>query len=128
MDEVIGAEPEAGPWPAQWMHGVLELCVLALVAERETYGYAIAQRLEAARLGKVKGGTIYPILLRLEREGLVTSVWRQGEGGPGRKFFQITALGATELAARRLRWSAFNAVTTELLTTTAKEADDGKLH
>jgi hypothetical protein len=45
-------------WPSQWMRGPLELCVLALVADQATYGYAIVQRLEAAGFGRIKGGTL----------------------------------------------------------------------
>ena len=48
-------------WPAEWLRGVLELCVLAVVAEGETYGYAVISRLREAGLGTVKGGTLYPV-------------------------------------------------------------------
>ena len=77
-DDPTDAAPS---WPAQWLRGALELCVLAIVAEGETYGYAISQRLAAARFGQVKGGTLYPILLRLEEDGLVASAWQAGAGG-----------------------------------------------
>jgi len=102
------------------MRGVLELCVLALIAERETYGYEIAHRLEAAGMGKIKGGTLYPILMRLSEDDLVGSVWRDGESGPGRKFFHVTDRGRSELSRRREEWAGFVTVTTALLTETAK--------
>jgi PadR family transcriptional regulator PadR len=108
-------------WPAQWLRGALELCVLALVAEGDTYGYAIAQRLESANLGRIKGGTLYPILLRLEADGLVTSAWHAGQAGPGRKYFQITAHGRSELRRLRTSWIAFTTATDKLLSGT----DDG---
>jgi PadR family transcriptional regulator PadR len=94
-------------WPGEWMRGVLSLCVLAVVAEQETYGYAVAQRLQSAGLGVVKGGTLYPVLTRLEEDGLLTSSWREGDGGPGRKFFAVTAAGRAELVARSERWQTF---------------------
>jgi PadR family transcriptional regulator PadR len=94
-------------WPAEWLRGVLPLCVLAVVAEDETYGYAIAQRLQAAGLGAVKGGTLYPVLNRLESDGLVSSSWREGAGGPGRKFFAVTPFGREYLAERAGAWHAF---------------------
>ena len=53
-------------WPGEWMRGVLSLCVLRVVADGPTYGYAIAARLADVGLGPVKGGTLYPILTRLE--------------------------------------------------------------
>jgi PadR family transcriptional regulator PadR len=113
-------------WPAQWLRGALELCVLALVAERDTYGYAIAQRLEAANFGRIKGGTLYPILLRLEQDGLVKSAWHAGDAGPGRKFFQITARGRNELRSRHASWTAFTAATDKLLSEAATRTDEGK--
>ncbi|WP_327034930.1 PadR family transcriptional regulator [Micromonospora ureilytica] len=115
----MGDEPQ---WPAQWMRGVLELCVLALVGENETYGYEIVQRLKAAGFGQVKGGTLYAILLRLEEDGLIASVWREGVGGPGRKYYMITGAGRAALRSRYDTWAAFVATTSELLTTTGMEA------
>ncbi len=89
------------------MRGVLSLCVLRVVADGPTYGYAIAGRLADAGLGTVKGGTLYPILARLEADGLVTSSWREGAGGPGRKFFTVTAAGRAHLAERAAAWHTF---------------------
>jgi PadR family transcriptional regulator PadR len=94
-------------WPGEWLRGVLELCVLGVLADGPTYGYAIATRLEAAGLGVVKGGTLYPLLTRLEAENLVESSWAAGDGGPGRKYFTLTARGRTELENRRQLWERF---------------------
>ncbi len=89
------------------MRGVLSLCVLRVVADGPTYGYAIAGRLADAGLGSVKGGTLYPILTRLETDGLVTSSWAAGNGGPGRKFFSLTPTGAQALRERAEQWHVF---------------------
>jgi PadR family transcriptional regulator PadR len=89
------------------MRGVLSLCVLRVVADGPTYGYAIAGRLADAGLGAVKGGTLYPILTRLETDGLVTSSWEAGDGGPGRKFFTLTDAGAQALRERAEQWQVF---------------------
>ena len=113
------------PWPAQWLRGVLELCVLAVIDEGRTYGYALAQRLETAGLGRIKGGTLYPILLRLEQDGLVTAAWGEGSGGPGRKFYEITSAGATELRRRRRDWAAFTATADALLADTSMDTTPG---
>jgi PadR family transcriptional regulator, regulatory protein PadR len=94
-------------WPADWLRGVLSLCVLAVVAEGPTYGYAVAQRLQGAGLGTIKGGTLYPVLTRLEQEGLLTSSWREGEGGPGRKYFALTRAGRDALDDRTAAWRVF---------------------
>ncbi len=103
-------------WPGEWMRGVLSLCVLKVVAEQETYGYAVAQRLQAAGLGAVKGGTLYPALTRLEQDGLLTASWHAGVGGPGRKFFTATPAGHEALRARSSRWLTFTERATGLLT------------
>ncbi|SFP09676.1 transcriptional regulator, PadR family [Geodermatophilus dictyosporus] len=102
-------------WPAEWVRATLPLSVLAVVAEAETYGYAIAQRLQEAGLGAVKGGTLYPVLNRLEQDGLVTSSWREGAGGPGRKFFTVTPRGRAHLAERAAAWQTFTERATGLL-------------
>ncbi len=93
--------------PTEWLRAVLPLAVLSTVARGETYGYAVAQHLQAAGLGTVKGGTLYPILNRLEAEGLLTSSWREGIAGPGRKFFAVTTIGREHLDRRVAAWHTF---------------------
>jgi PadR family transcriptional regulator, regulatory protein PadR len=107
--------PNDTAWPSDWLRAALPLCVLAVVAEEETYGYAIAQQLRDAGLGAIKGGTLYPVLNRLEQDGLLRSSWREGAGGPGRKFFAATAAGRAELAARTAAWHLFAERSTALL-------------
>lgn len=96
--------------PPEWIRAVLAHSVLAIIAAEETtYGYRILQRLEEAGFGKVKGGTLYPILARFERDGWVTSSWGAGDGGPGRKFVSITAAGRREIDRRHAQWQVFSA-------------------
>lgn len=97
------------------MRGALLMCVLAIVAEEETYGYAIAQRLQSAGLGSVKGGTLYPILTRLEEDGWVTSRWEAGGGGPGRKYFTATAAGRAAHRTLTDDWITFTERATALM-------------
>lgn len=113
--------------PPEWTRAVLAHSALAVVAAEETtYGYRILQRLEAAGFGKVKGGTLYPILARFEREGWVTSSWGAGAGGPGRKFVSITPAGRQEIERRHAQWQVFSAgVGTLWGETTGKEPDAG---
>jgi PadR family transcriptional regulator PadR len=118
---VTATQPQPD-WPADWLRGVLELCVLGVLADGPTYGYAIAQRLAAAGLGVVKGGTLYPLLSRLEREDLVEASWRAGDAGPGRKFFELTSVGQAELARRDVLWAEF--VTRTRLLLPAFRADE----
>jgi PadR family transcriptional regulator, regulatory protein PadR len=99
------------------MRGALTICVLAIVAEQETYGYAIGRQLDGAGLGSVKGGTLYPILTRLEQDGLITSRWQAGEGGPGRKYFAATPAGMAALRQLSGDWITFTGRVTALLRT-----------
>lgn len=102
-------------WPAEWLRGVLELGALGVLARGKTYGYLIAQALEEAGLGAVKGGTLYPLLGRLERDGFVTSSWEAGDGGPGRKYLQLTPEGHEELRRRSAQWHEFVAGAARLI-------------
>lgn len=99
------------PWPSEWLRGVLEVCVLRVLAEGATYGYAIASRLTDGGLGVVKGGTLYPLLNRLESAELVTVEWRPGDGGPGRKYYLLTDEGHRELQSTAGQWSLFTEMT-----------------
>ena len=107
---------EAQTWPGDWLRGVLEVCVLRVLAEGPTYGYAVGLRLAEAGLGALKGGTLYPLLARFETAGLVAVEWRAGEGGPGRKYYALTAEGHRVWREQAARWAAFARLTTDLVT------------
>ena len=68
------------------LKGTLEGCILAIISDQETYGYEISQQLQAYGFGKITEGTIYPLLLRLEKNGWVQSVYRPSALGPKRKY------------------------------------------
>ena len=93
-------------WPQSWTRAAIEMCVLALVEQDgPTHGYEIAQRLRRAGLGDIKGGTLYPVLGRLEDRGQLHSEWSGGVGGPGRKVVNITDEGVRALAELTTEWS-----------------------
>jgi PadR family transcriptional regulator PadR len=96
-------------WPPEWQRGFLEMMILSAVAveSEPTYGYRIVQVLEAAGLGRIKGGTLYPILAKLEAAGFIASHWGEGDGGPGRKFVNLTAAGRARLRELATQWRAF---------------------
>lgn len=101
---------------SQLLRGVLDLAVLAMLCEGERYGYQIAQELEANGLGRVQGGTLYPLLARMVAAGRVTASWRPGEHGPGRKYYALTPSGRRFLRSETEQWSAFAARIIALLT------------
>ncbi len=84
--------------PSQMLKGVLEGCVLAIIAQNETYGYEISQQLEHYGFGKITEGTIYPLLLRLEKNGRLEAVYRASDVGPKRKYYHLTDAGREELS------------------------------
>ena len=103
-------------WPPQWLRGPLPLCVLQVVQHEAAHGYAIATSLEELGLGTVGGGTLYPILNRLQRDGFLTAEWTAGDGGPGRKVYAITREGSVELAEQSELWRRFATVSSRVLT------------
>ncbi|CAA9309751.1 MAG: Transcriptional regulator, PadR family [uncultured Friedmanniella sp.] len=109
-------------WPSGWTRAALELCVLACVAELgTTHGYQVARRLAERGLGEVKGGTLYPVLTRLEEQGLTTTRWVEGHGGPGRKLVHVSDAGRAALDERRAQWTRWTARVADLLATTASD-------
>ncbi|WP_017570991.1 PadR family transcriptional regulator [Nocardiopsis halotolerans] len=94
---------------ASWLKGVLDLLVLASLTEGESYGYAIAKRLDDAGLGRIRGGTLYPVLNRMEEAGLVAAEYRAVEKGPGRRYYVLTDEGRTVLAEQGRAWTEFDA-------------------
>lgn len=102
-------------WPSEWLRGVLAVCVLRVLADGPTYGYAIASALADGGLGPLKGGTLYPLLKRLEDSGWVVTEWRPGEGGPGRKYYALTAEGTVELNRSAAQWEAFTTTTRRIV-------------
>ncbi|HLV75527.1 PadR family transcriptional regulator PadR [Actinomadura hallensis] len=93
---------------ASWLKGVLDLLVLASLAEGESYGYEIAKTLAGAGLGQIKGGTLYPVLNRLEQAGLVSAEFRVADRGPGRRYYHLTEQGRATLAEQGALWLEFD--------------------
>ena len=75
----------------QYKKGVLELCVLALLRQRDCYGYEISEIL--SRRIDIADGTVYPILRKLKADGLLTTYLQEESGGPPRKYYKLTELG-----------------------------------
>lgn len=101
----------------QFKKGALELAVLKLLSRKEMYGYQMLSELEA--LGEdftMREGTLYPILYRLEDDGLVLTRWEQAaERGVPRKFYSITPAGKMALTQLSERWLQFAGIMQKLL-------------
>jgi len=88
----------------EMLKGVLEGCVLEIIGRGETYGYEITRTLNALGFGDVVEGTVYTILLRLEKNQLVEIAKRPSEVGPPRKFFVLNDAGRAELRRFWEKW------------------------
>ncbi len=108
-------------WIAQLRKGTLELCMLALLANEERYGYQIAQGLTGSAGLAVSEGTIYPLLSRLQREGLVEAHWRESPAGPPRKYYHLTDAGHQVFEAQTSTWKNITRAVEAIL----EEARDG---
>ncbi len=95
---------EAGNLVAQMRRGVLPYCVLAMLGDQERYGFELVHSL-GSTYGLVTGeGTIYPLLARLRKQGLVDTSWRESESGPPRRYYRLTSEGKNALDEFSRSW------------------------
>lgn len=107
----------------EMLKGVLEGCVLEIIRRKETYGYEITRQLNALGFTDVVEGTVYTILIRLEKNKLVETVKKPSDMGPPRKFFSLNDAGQAELQNFWAKWG-FVASKLEQL---KEESNDGKI-
>ena len=97
----------------QLRKGALDLCVLAVLSRGESYGYEIASTLVAAvSMGE---GTIYPLMRRMQNDGLVATRIVESSSGPPRKYYRLTPLGQKAFEAHRRDWRSFAGAVAQLL-------------
>ena len=89
----------------QFKKGVLELCVLALVAQHDRYGYELVERI--SQQIEIAEGTVYPLLRRLTQEGYFETYLQESAEGPPRKYYRITQLGKRTLSELHHEWKVF---------------------
>lgn len=90
---------------SQLLKGVLDMCLLALIAEDPSYGYEMANKLEQRGLELVSEGTIYPLLSRLQKKGYIEGYFVESTGGPPRKYYRILPDGSDRLTRWALEWN-----------------------
>jgi PadR family transcriptional regulator PadR len=91
-------------WTTQLRKGLLELCVLACLRREKLYGYDIVKRLAAGGGLSMGEGTVYPILSRFKKDGLVETSLVESPEGPARKYYQLTPRGRSLLAEMLAHW------------------------
>nr|WP_078697178.1 PadR family transcriptional regulator [Caloramator quimbayensis] len=88
----------------QILKGLLEGCILKIVSSNETYGYEICEKLSLYGFEEISEGSVYPILIRLEKKKLLYSVLKESPLGPMRKYYYLTEEGHKELEQFILSW------------------------
>jgi PadR family transcriptional regulator PadR len=88
---------------AQMRKGVLEFCILAMLANKESYPTEIIEQMKEAKFVVVEG-TIYPLLTRLKNMGLLSYRWEESSSGPPRKYYKLTPLGKQFLKELETSW------------------------
>ena len=99
----------------QMRKGALEYCVMALLDREPLYGFDLVRRLSAVDGMLTTEGTIYPMLSRLRRDGLVETDWRESTDGPPRRYYHLTNEGRESLAAFSRQWATFKAAVDQFM-------------
>lgn len=105
------------PGISQLRRGVLQFCVLALLLEHELYAYEIVQTLSGVDGMVTTEGTLYPLLSRLRRDGVVETTWRESPSGPPRRYYRLTPIGEAALRSFAAEWARFRTSVDTLLMT-----------
>ena len=103
MQGIDGGESDLST--TQMLKGILDGCLLAIIKNKEVYGYELAEKLESYGFHSFSEGTIYPLLMRMQKEQLVTSTLKKSTAGPKRKYYSLTPKGEEELQLFLERWN-----------------------
>lgn len=98
---------EIEEWPEEWRRGVLSFAVLSVLSRADSYGYEIIEMLDGGGFGRFKGGTIYPLLQRLEEQALLEHYWVHPTSGPARKTLRLTRSGQAFQERLSAAWGPF---------------------
>lgn len=118
---------EIARWPTPWIRAGLDLAVLGSLVTQPLHGYAIAQELAARGFGVLKGGSLYPVLNRLEEARDVEAVWVEGTGGPGKREYRLTAAGRARLHQELAQWRQLAETLDEMAQADTGQADTGPI-
>ena len=102
-------------WKSEIRRGVVELCLLTAVLEREGYGYEIIQRIKQKSDIELTESTVYPMLTRLANQGLLATRLEKSPQGPARRYFRLTADGRRKYEAMLEHWESFTESVSKML-------------
>jgi len=100
---------------SQLLKGVLDMVLLALIAEEPSYGYEMVDKLQTKGLELVAEGSIYPLLSRLQKKGYIEGYFVESASGPPRKYYRIAKTGQEQLADWSEEWNRLSAGVGEVL-------------
>ena len=101
--------------PSQMLKGMLEGCILEIINKQEPYAYEISEKLSNYGFGEISEGTVYPIILRLQKNDMIKSTLRDSNSGPKRKYYRLTSSGIVALAQFKSNWRELNDAVNKLL-------------
>ena len=104
---MVAGKTERGGLLTQMRRGALEYCVLALLVKEERYAPELIDALGRADGLLTSEGTLYPLLSRLRRDGVVDTTWRESPTGPPRRYYRLTPAGRQALARFTQEWRRF---------------------
>lgn len=113
MDKITGHISFVSSSESQMRKGLLVYCVLLLCQDGKAYSSDIIKRLRGAELIVVEG-TLYPLLSRMAKDGLLSYEWQESEQGPPRKYYSLTSAGTTELSALKAMYQKLHESVTKL--------------
>jgi PadR family transcriptional regulator, regulatory protein PadR len=114
-----GGPPVPEAIEIQLKKGALELCVLALLSQRDSYAYEIASTL--ADLIGMGEGTIYPLMRRLQADGLVETYLVESSAGPPRKYYRLSDAGKLSFDGQKTAWTSFSGAVDQIVFGGAKQ-------
>lgn len=100
---------------SQLLHGVLDMCLLSLIEEEASYGYEMVNKLRRRGLDLASEGSIYPLLSRLQKQGMIEGYLVQSTAGPARKYYRMTGEGSDVLDRWRDEWREFSSAVDAVL-------------
>ncbi|TDT62798.1 PadR family transcriptional regulator [Fonticella tunisiensis] len=99
----------------QLLKGILEGCVLKIIENHETYGYEIVEKLKNIGLIDISEGSIYPLLIRLEKAGYLNSQFKESPFGPKRKYYTLSKAGEDELKDFENMWTEMKNIVDKIM-------------
>ncbi len=104
VNTMTDTDKNSDKWEVQLRKGTLELVILALLQQRTLYGLELLKQLQQFKSTAISEGTLYPLLDRLKRDGLIDAAWVQENDTRPRKYYSLAAAGVERLSALVLLW------------------------